>query len=267
MEQKEKLDAEEQHSYISWQQSNRRGKIATGMIFVFFGILYLMNASGVALEDWVISWQTIMISIGVVVLIKHKFRKLFGYAVIVVGTLFLFKEWYPELFNGKLIWGAGIIAVGLMFIFRPNHHRNDCEHKFKRRWKKHHTYFSEMENLEQVSKDDFIDAVAIFGGVNKNVVSKQFRGADIVTIFGGSEINLSQADFTDKVVLDITMIFGGSTLVIPANWQLKSEMVTIFGGIEDKRAVTALMPDQEEKVVILRGTCLFGGIEINSYQN
>jgi hypothetical protein len=58
-------------------------------------------------------------------------------------------------------------------------------------------------------------------------------------------------------------IFGGAKLIVPPHWQIRSEMVAVFGGIEDKRAPQNSY--DEDKVVILNGTTFFGGIEIRSY--
>jgi hypothetical protein len=41
-------------------------------------------------------------------------------------------------------------------------------------------------------------------------------------------------------------------------------MVTIFGGLNDKRPIQATVSD-DAKVIVLKGTCLFGGIDIKSY--
>jgi hypothetical protein len=62
----------------------------------------------------------------------------------------------------------------------------------------------------------------------------------------------------------MTTIFGGAEIIIPANWQVKSEIVSIFGGMEDNR-YQRISDDGPEKVLILKGTCVFGGVEIKSY--
>lgn len=267
------LNAEEEHMYLTWQKNKKRGKVATGLIVIGFGTLFLLRGLGVDLPDWLFSWPLILISIGVIIVIKHKFKTVAGYMLMLIGTLFLFHDWYPDIINMKVAWPIVIILVGFGIIFKSRfkgkcgRHR-DHHHKFHRdRWKKHEAFFEEIGSLDDVSQDDFIDAVSIFGGVQKNVVSKQFRGADIVTIFGGNELNLSQADFTDKVVMDVTNIFGGTTLTVPNNWQIKSEIVVLFGDVEDKRQHSPAVGDTPDKVVILKGTCLFGGIEINSYNS
>lgn len=87
---------------------------------------------------------------------------------------------------------------------------------------------------------------------------QRFKGGDIVNIFGGTELNLTQADITGKVTIEITTIFGGTKLIVPANWEVKSEAVTIFGGLEDKRSAS-VMNSNGDKVLVLKGTVIFGG--------
>lgn len=261
-------DPEIQHDYLSWQKSNRRGKIMGGIVIVAFGVLFLLREASVQIPDWLFSWQMILIAVGSIAIVKNKFRHLFGYVLVVLGVLFLFKEWYPHMVNLKFIWPVFIILFGLMVIFKP--HRPHKRKFGRKEWEKHHKHrhhFMNFENLEDISKDDFIDSVSFFSGISKNVVSKNFRGADIVTIFGGSELNLLQADFEEKSVVDVTCFFGGMTLTIPSNWQVKSELTSLFGGIEDKTVKN--QPTNTEigdKILILRGTCFFGGIEINNFR-
>ena len=109
---------------------------------------------------------------------------------------------------------------------------------------------------------DMIDSTAIFGGLKKNVLSKNFKGGDVTTFMGGAEINLMQADFTGRVMLDCFNMFGGTKLIVPADWHVQSGLVTIFGGVEDKRPPS---PVNSDKVLYIDGTCIFGGIEIKSY--
>ncbi len=268
----EPINAEDQHHYLSWQKSNKRGKITTGIFVVVFGVLYLLHETGVKLPTWTFTPGPFIIAFGLIVLVKQKFKSFFGYILLMVGKLLIWKEIYPEAVNMNIVWPVLVILLGLFILLKSKpRHGFGRGNRFERRrefWKRHHHHYYEgMEDLENISQDDFIDAVSIFGGVKKNVVSKNFRGADIVTIFGGNEINLSQADFNNQIVMDVTNLFGGTTLTIPNNWQVKAEVVSIFGGIEDKRPITETNKDNPEKVVILRGTCMFGGIEINSFNS
>jgi hypothetical protein len=53
-------------------------------------------------------------------------------------------------------------------------------------------------------------------------------------------------------------------LLVPSNWSIKSEAVTIFGGIEDKRRMQT-MTEAPDKSLVIRGTVIFGGIDIKSF--
>ena len=118
----------------------------------------------------------------------------------------------------------------------------------------------------ETSTDDMIDGVAFMAGIKKKIISKNFKGGDMTVIFGGVELDFSQADFTDKATLDVTQIFGGTKIIIPANWEIKSELVSVFGSIEDKRMIQpTTLGSEPNKTLILKGTTFFGGIEIKSF--
>jgi predicted membrane protein len=113
-------------------------------------------------------------------------------------------------------------------------------------------------------QDDFIDSTAILGNAKKVIFSKDFKGGDITNFFGGTEINCSQADINGRVRMDITQVFGGTKLIVPPHWTIKSSVTSIFGGFEDKRTVSNISQDPG-KVLVIDGTSVFGGIEIKSY--
>jgi len=114
------------------------------------------------------------------------------------------------------------------------------------------------------STDNVLDIAAVFGSVKKTVMSKQFRGGEVVAVFGGAHVNLLHADMEGPVVIEVVNIFGGTTLLVPNNWEIKSEAVAIFGGVEDKRSIPHI-PQVPDKTLILQGFSMFGGLEIKSY--
>jgi predicted membrane protein len=121
------------------------------------------------------------------------------------------------------------------------------------------------ETMGNVTDDDgYFSVNCIFSGTEKTVNSKNFKGADIVAIFGGVEVNLLNADMPSPAIMDVTSIFGGVKLIVPPHWEVKSQITTIMGGLEDKRPQlnTNLL---EKKVLILKGTAVLGGIDIKSF--
>ncbi len=86
--------------------------------------------------------------------------------------------------------------------------------------------------------DDHLDAVSVFGGVKKTILSKDFKGGEIVNVFGGAELDFTQANINGQVVIDITQIFGGTKIIVPSHWMVISDMAAIFAGFDDKRIRT-----------------------------
>lgn len=239
------------------RESNRSGRAIAGSIVVIVGAIFLARQLGVDFPYWVFRWEMILIAIGLFLGFRHSFKGPAWLILIVIGSVFLLDDIFPYTDVSRYVWPVLIIGVGLYMIFRPGGARSAD------RWK---TWEAEQGGSLN-SGDDFIDSTAIFGGVKKNVISKNFRGGEAVTFFGGTEINLGQADVNNKIVLDLTNVFGGTKLIVPSHWKIQSEdLVCIFGGIEDKRAILAdaSLVDQN-KILVLKGTCIFGGIDIKSY--
>lgn len=112
--------------------------------------------------------------------------------------------------------------------------------------------------------DDYLDAVSVFGGVKKTILSKTFKGGDIVNVFGGAEIDLTMADIEGKVVIDITQIFGGTKIIVPSHWQVVSNLSAVFAGVDDKRLRKTGSGD-DNKILVLEGVSIFAGVDIRSY--
>jgi len=238
--------------------SGRHNNVLTGIFILIIGVIALMRATIPDFPDWVFSWQMMLIAFGLFIGVRHNFRGGAWLALLLVGGIFLFRDIYPE-FSFNRIWPVVLIVVGLFIIMRP-----------RRKWKfnaaKKTEGASDSFFTEDVdySKDDFVDSTSIFGGAKKIIISKNFKGGDLVNIFGGTELDLSQADFTGVAIIELTTIFGGTKLLVPSNWSIKSEAVTIFGGIEDKRRMQQIT-EATEKTLLIRGTVIFGGIDIKSF--
>ncbi len=113
---------------------------------------------------------------------------------------------------------------------------------------------------------DFIDEVSIFGGGEKIVTSSQFKGGRITSIFGGSKINLMNSSLAEgNNVIDIFCTFGGTTIIVPAGWTVKVEVVSIFGGFSDKRERMPNLVFDQDRTLIIKGVAIFGGGEVKSF--
>jgi predicted membrane protein len=188
---------------------------------------------------------------------------------IAIGALFLSNKVIPDMELSRFFWPFLIIGIGTWLVFgrKKAFHTEDFTN-----WDQavepevYDTNFA-GETTERPASgtltEDKIESVSIFGGVKKNIVSKNFQGGEIVNFFGGCEINLMQADIKGRVKIEVVQVFGGTKIIVPANWTIHSEMVAIFGGIEDKRPPQLnAIPD---KILVIEGTSIFGGIDIKSF--
>jgi hypothetical protein len=68
------------------------------------------------------------------------------------------------------------------------------------------------------------------------------------------------------MVIDIKVSFGGVELIVPSHWDVKNEIESTMGSVEDIRAVrTAPTTNEERRLLVLRGSCTCGSIEVKSY--
>jgi len=234
--------------------NNRSRRVFGGLFIVLIGVFLLARQAGADMPGWLFSFEMALIALGVYLGIRHTFKG-FGWMIpILIGGFLLMDDFYPDYDVHRFMWPVIIIGFGLLVMFRSGRFR--CGERPRDRGK----------GAENTS-DDYLDSVVIFGGVKKKVISKNFWGGETVTVFGGTEINLTQADLNGVATLELTQVFGGTKLIIPANWKVQSsDMVAIFGGIDDKRPpANQTATEQSEKTLVLKGTCIMGGIDIRSY--
>jgi hypothetical protein len=262
---------------IKPKYSKDKNNIWVGFLLLIVGGFLLAKQAGVPIPLWVFNWHFALIILGLLVGIRHGFRHAIWLILILVGSYFLIEDYYPALAIRQYAWPLGIIAVGLFFIFRPKNHNRRIwweeweqqyknergqQRKYARRaqWEKYKKTYS----TGYVSGEDYIDVVSVLGGIKKNLLSKNFKGGESISFLGGTELNLSQADINGRVVLELTQILGGTKLIIPPHWDVRSELITVFGSIDDKRSLENVVID-ENKILVLKGVSVLGGIDIRSY--
>ncbi|HXR84862.1 MAG TPA: LiaF domain-containing protein [Hanamia sp.] len=250
---------------IEMYNRNKRSRIWSGLILVIAGILLLGYKMGAPIPGWIFTWPVLLIAIGLLIGVKSKFHNPGAMIMILIGAVFLLDEQIPGIDFHNYIVPIILISVGIIFILRPRSH--GCSRR-SRRWERMNIAAHDNFKSEPVSSSDdnseYLDVVAVFGGIKKNVQSKNFKGGEIVSFMGGSEINFMHADIQQPIELEVNNVFGGTKLIIPSNWDVKNEISAVFGGVEDKRTFSNSLPDTDKKIV-LKGACVFGGIEVTNY--
>jgi len=272
------------------------GSIAFGVIILGIGIVLLFRKFGLYIPDWVLTWPMILIAVGTYTLISQQFKSFFGSVVLFIGVYFLLKrEFDLDLGIEQFIWPVGLIALGIYLITYKKREYKVIDEARKNweisRKKKSEAAAAAAEGTseavlvegETASQDDsakaadkdfvratgtaFLDRInerVIFSGVNRKLMTKDFQGGKATVIFGGLDLDLTQVDFNGVVSLNLEVGFGGVKLIVPPHWDVRTEMSNLAAGLEDKRMFREGGVDTN-KVLILKGTLLFSGLEIKSF--
>ncbi len=253
--------------------------------------------------SWRSMWPIILIIIGLIIGGNSNFKNPATFILVFLGALFLVKN-HTHFNLGPLIWPTIIIGIGLWLLFdrgkrgpfqtgprgprsarRKGHYEwdkrvpgdaddeNDTGNYQKGNYNTGSSAFSgatsfdeadsDNDNTYRFTQDDYIKSTAVFSEVKKTVISKNFKGGEIVNVCGGTDINLVQADIHHPVVIDLFQIFAGMKIIVPAHWKIKSEVVSVFGEVDDRRFIQGI-PQDDNKVVYIKGTSLFGGVTIKN---
>lgn len=229
---------------------SRSGRGLAGLVLVIVGGVLLSRQLGLDVPEWAITWEMLLITLGVYFGARRSFQPGGWVVMILVGTVFLLRDFYPEVLIWHYIWPVAIILVGLWMILKPK--------RTKRNWDDWEHWRTEPD-----SSDNAIEVNSVFGGTKRKILSKDFKGGEINTVFGGNDLDLSQADINAVATIEANIVFGGVKLIVPAHWQVKSEVDCVFGTVEDKRRDSTTAADN--KTLVLKGSVVFGSIEIKSY--
>ena len=221
-----------------------------GVILVLAGLFLVMRNTGFFPEfiDHVIfSWPMLLVTIGLVITLGSSGGKTSGIIVMAVGAFFLLPQIFRQTFNVDMFWPSIFIIIGVIFIFTKRKGWNSV-------------------STSPVVGDDYIDYVHVFSGGERQIVSENFRGGKVTAIFGGSEIDLTKAKLAPGVSeLEIACVFGGATIIVPDDWNVKIEVIPVLGGFGDSRKLLPGRTVDTTRQLVIKGAVVFGGGEIKSY--
>ncbi|PSL04897.1 LiaF transmembrane domain-containing protein [Cecembia rubra] len=256
--------------------SSSNNDITAGLVILIVGVILLLKAVGFWFPVWFISWPMILIAIGLIILARHNFQNGFGFFMLLLGSFFLVRNYFGFPFELRpYLVPTGLIIFGLYLILKRSKDNKRFNEEFFKSYKKYENpsqqpFTSSADTVlssYQVGgdKSEVISAQALFTGIQRRIFSKSFKGGKTSAIFGGIELDLSQADIDGQAVLQVEIAFGGVKLVVPPHWDVQVNMGTVFAaGVEDKRIFNPSATDSN-KVLKIHGSMVFGGLEIKSF--
>lgn len=228
-------------------------RVLLGGILIILGGIFLLNTMNILhfrIAHVIFSWSFIMLVIGLFVLVNTE-KKFLGGILTGIGALFLIPKIFPEVdYDGGIIFPIFFIILGVYIIL-------------KKRKVDSGTEFS--SDTSKINRDK-IDDVSIFGGGTKIISSSNFQGGNITAIFGGSEINLINCQLAEgDNILDVLCVFGGTTIILPKEWNVIINVTSVLGGFSNKAIRNPSVVIDQSRTLHIKGLAMFGGGEVKTY--
>lgn len=222
------------------------GNILWGLVFIVVGLIIGLNAMGITnINIFFKGWWTLFIIVPSFIGIFKDENKTWSIIWLVIGIVLLLctRDILSFAIIGKLIFPFILVMIGLSFIFKDIF-QSQVNEKIRKL------------NKEKVDGEDFC---ATFGGVKSNFNGQEFKGANADAIFGGVELDLSEAIINHDQIINANAIFGGVDIKAPKGVNIKVKSTPIFGGVSNK-----LKNDYNESLptIYINAFCLFGGVDI-----
>ena len=229
---------------------NKVKPVIWGLAILALGVILGGNALGLFnIDIFFDGWWTLFIIIPSAISLITEKEKLSNLLFLACGVILLLAA--QDVFSYGVAWkvilGLVFIVLGFTIIFRTFwHNKNDEE---------------VAEKVKNTKNGDEIDAqTAIFAGNDRAYNQEEFNGANLVAVFGGNELDLTNAIIKKDTVIKAFALFGGIEIKVPKDIQIKTKSGFIFGGISDDRKDS----DTKGKYTIyLDAAGGFGGVSIN----
>jgi predicted membrane protein len=221
-----------------------------GAIILAIGAIFLLNNMGyVHAGSFFQFWPLLLIFAGLVKM-ADPCRRAWGVCLLIFGVLLLLNNLGFGHFSWGEMWPLVLIAAGGLAMWSALQARKATDGL----------------KTDNADPRTTLNESAVFGGVQKRINAKEFRGGQLQSLFGGIEIDLRDADIDGtEAVLHANAIFGGIEVRVPETWYIAARGQGVFGGFTDSTRYTGSSdPDKPKKTLIVVGSAVFGGVEIRN---
>ena len=227
--------------------------IIWGIILVAAGVIFALNAFDITdIDIFFKGWWTLFIIIPCTINLfteRDIAGNLFGIAL----GVFLFlcaRDILDYSMIWKLLLPAFVVIIGLKMLIKGIFGRKDWD---------------DGDDDDDDDADETLDregkpphtANAIFSAHRINYDGMVFHSAELNVIFGGAQLDLRKAIIEGDCKVRANSIFGGVTILVPDNVNVRVSSSNIFGGCSNK---TAEYPGAH--TIYVTSNSIFGGTSI-----
>lgn len=222
----------------------RRGPMLVGAALVLVGLLLLLENLGIFHLGGAIGrgWPLLLVAAGVYQVVRDRDLRR-GWPLVLVGGVLLLATLrivrWAELWR---LWPILIVLLGVRLVLG---------------WRS-----GRPRRGESSTGEDVLGLEALFSGVERRVTSRAFRGGKIEAVFGGVEVDFTQAAMAPEGgVLEVSAVFGGVELRLPRDWDVELRPSAVLGGVGEH------LSQSETKAggrLVIKASAVFGGVELKN---
>jgi len=222
----------------------KTSRIIWGLILVAAGVVFALNALNITKIDvFFDGWWTLFLIIPCTVGLFTEQDKIGNLVGIAIGVFLLLgcRDIISFALLWKLLVPAIIVIVGLKMVLSGIFGNKAGE------------MLAKMKENGKDPKNGF----AAFSGCNLNYDGQVFEGAELTAVFGGVKCDLRNAVIDKDCAIQVSAIFGGIDILVPANVNVRINTNSIFGGVSNKTLLHSDVP-----TIYVGGYCMFGGVTV-----
>lgn len=213
-----------------------------GILLIILGLIFGLNALEITnINIFFDGWWTLFIIIPCFINLFKDEEKLGNLIGITIGTFLLLS--CQEILNFeivfKLLGPIILVLIGISFIFKDS-----ISNKVKK-------------EIKKLNKNIDKEYYATFGSDNIDMKNEKFEGGSFNATFGSINLDLTKAKLEENTIIKANSIFGGISISVPTDVNIKVTSTSIFGGVSNDAK-----NENSEKTIYINATCLFGGVKI-----
>lgn len=257
------MEANSNDKYLFKRGKNNGGYGLAVFLIIFGGMFLLFNIGVIPIQykPVLISWQMFLVLLGLWTLLKGHY--IGGLILMAVGVFFLYPTLcsvFPEYFVSydidiKTYWPIVLIIIGILLVigqFIPSKKKGGC-------------YTEIGDKTFNQNNADYIEKNMVFGSTEQIILSQDFKGGEVNTVFGEVILDLRKANLAEgQVNLELNTVFGSLILYVPSDWTIQLKTSTVLGSFQDKRYPINDSVSESGSCLMIEGNSVFGNGEIRN---
>jgi predicted membrane protein len=249
--------------------------VVAGIVLIALGVLFTLSSFDVidagSLGDY---WPLFLMVPGFISFLwpRKNADRFWGATLFGIGSLFLLRNLGIIWIRFRHVWPVVLLALGVYLIWRALEGRRppvgDGGPGAGLGGRPHDGAIAGLDatsglRAAESAGGDRLDEFAVFGGGDRMLRSKGFRGGNVTAIMGGFDIDLRDADIAgDSARIEMFVLMGGVDLKVPESWTVVIDVTPFMGGADYSAGSRRPPAEGPQKVLTVSGFVCMGGIEV-----